>query len=74
MSEPFKPALMSVAHTATYLGRSEREIWRLIERKEIEAVGTRRKRFILVSSIDGFIERQRKQAQALIQRRAQPSA
>jgi hypothetical protein len=64
MSEPIKPALMSVARASEYLGRSEREVWRLLKRREIEVVGTRRKRFIVVSSIDGYIERQRKQAQA----------
>jgi hypothetical protein len=64
MSEPIKPALMSVARTAEYLDRSEREVWRLIERKEVEVVGTRRKRFIVVTSIDDYIARQRRQAQA----------
>jgi hypothetical protein len=74
MAESIKPALMSVARTAEYLGRSEREVWRLLKRQEIEGVGTKRKRFIVVKSIHGYIERLRKQAQAEYSRPGKASA
>ena len=53
-----KPARMSIQRTADYLGSGERHIWDLIKAGELEVVGTRRKRWIITSSIDAYIARQ----------------
>jgi hypothetical protein len=53
-----KPARLSIAQTADYLGSGERHIWLLIKAGELEVVGTPRKRWIITSSIDAYIARQ----------------
>jgi hypothetical protein len=56
-----KPARMSIRHIADYLDGSERTVWDLIAKGELEVVGTPRKRWVITASADAYLARQPRQ-------------
>lgn len=58
MSE-LKPLLVSVRQARELLGGcANNRIWKLIKDGELEVVGTQRKRWCTVASIEAYVERQ----------------
>jgi len=62
MSQPpdLKPLLVSVRQARELLGgASNNRFWRLVKDGEFELIGSVRKRWVVVSSIEAYVARQR---------------
>jgi len=58
-----RPLLVSVREARRILGDiGNSTFWRLVQRGEIELVGTERKRWVVVTSLEQLVDRQRAKA------------
>jgi hypothetical protein len=71
---PFWPAQLSIKHTAEYLDYSVPKIWQLIAAKELEVVGSKNKRWVIMESIERYRAKLHQQAAASVQHLTQPRA
>ncbi len=60
-----KPLIVSVRQARQLLGgASNNRFWRLVKAGELELIGSKRKRWVLVESLEAYVARQRHAAAA----------
>ncbi len=65
MADDLRPLLVSVKKARELLGGcGNNRIWKLIKDGELEVVGSERKRWVVVESLNSYVERQRAAAKS----------
>ena len=65
MIDDLRPLLVSVRKARELLGGiGNNQVWKLIKNSELEVVGTERKRWVVVESLNSYVERQRAAAKS----------